>query len=129
MNSTPVIDTFFLNNFWIRKQMLEAIVHMSAHLGIKLFIHKCEIETKDLEFNPEIKFKLSWIRFDSCFGCNQESKDMSEELEDILKAISNSKLKTSLKSFWFSDRANTITKEDVENALKRHGLDEITIKK
>ena len=109
--------------------MLEAIVHMSAHLGIKLFINKCKIETKDLEFNPEIKFKLFWIRFDSCYGCNQESKDMSEELEDILKAISNSKLKASLKSFWFSDRANTITKEDVENALKSHGLDEITVKK
>ena len=127
---TPIpTNQLVLNLFGISNKMLQTIVHMSAHLTQELDFGGCNIETKSLEFNSEIKFTLPRITFNDCYGYNGESSQLNEELEDIVEAISTSDLKNSLKKFWFSDRDNSITKEDTQVALENKGLDNIIVER
>ena len=107
--------------------MLVALVNISAHLKHKLLFLGCNIETTNLKFDSGIKFTLPWISFVSCYGSNGETSGLNKELEDIVEAISNSKLKDSLSKFNFSDEGCSITEEEVEGALKNKGIDHIEI--
>ena len=118
-----------LENFRISKDMLQTIVHMSAQLSQQLNIENCNIETKNLEFNSEIKFTLPWICFCNCYGYDGETSGLNKELEDIIKAIASSKLKASLTKFWFKDYDSSITEEDVKCALESKGLNEVVLEK
>ena len=116
-----------LHNFRITKEVMETIVHLSAHLSEQLYIESCNIETKNLKFSSEIEFTLPWISFSRCYGFNGESIGLDDELEDIIEAISNSQLKISLNKFWFNDFDRSFTRSNVESALKKKGLDSIAV--
>ena len=107
--------------------MLQTIVHMSANLTQLLSFYSCNIETKGLKFNSEIKFTLPWIKLWSCSDITGESSELKGELEDIVEAISNSQLKTSINKFLFTDEDDNITEEEVKLVLQGKGLENITL--
>ena len=116
--------------FWrfnISKEMGEAIVNLSSQLTQELFFGQCNIETRGLKFDPDLKFTLPCTKFHSCYAYNGDKSKLDGEVEDFVDAICNSQLKASLNKFWFTAGTNSFTKDEVKDVLKNKGLDDVKI--
>ncbi|CAI2377605.1 unnamed protein product [Moneuplotes crassus] len=124
------ISQFVLNEveiFWMKisRKNIETIIHRSSGIGRVIF-HQCYLETQGLAFKDTIDYKIQHLGFFGS-GASQYSNwgDSNEGFENIINAISNCSIKSSLKSLDL--RLCQICGKNIRPILERYKIRKIVV--